>query len=351
MKQLIKVLIVDDSAFMRKIISDIVKEAEDMEVVGTAINGQDAIEKAKLLSPDVITLDVEMHVMNGLNCLKLLKDISDARVLMLSSYTKIGAESTIQALEVGAVDFITKPSWLFGIAGEEKKKEIIDKIRIAYAAKKYKLEYDMQVFHPKIETPAIKDIKLKSIVAIGTSTGGPRALQSVISSLPGTLPAAFLVVQHMPLGFTRSLAERLDSICELNVKEAENGDELTAGTVYIAPGDYHMTVVGSKKSGLRVSLNKESPVGGHRPAVDVMMKSLAKTGFPDLIGVIMTGMGSDGSEGIKHLKKYNNGFIISQDEDTCVVYGMPRAAASTGEVDLVLPLDRIADAIVKKLGV
>lgn len=192
---------------------------------------------------------------------------------------------------------------------------------------------------------------LKTIVAIGASTGGPKALQEVIPYIPGNVPAAVLIVQHMPPGFTKSLAERLNSISDLTVKEAENGDLIQPGYAYIAPGDYHMAVTKSEEGLLKILLNQDPLISGHRPAVNVMMKSLSETGFENVIGVIMTGMGSDGSEGIIKLKMKNKGVIISQDEKSCVVYGMPRAAALTGVVDTVVPLNEIANEIVKNLGV
>lgn len=196
-----------------------------------------------------------------------------------------------------------------------------------------------------------KSGKLATIVAIGTSTGGPEALQEVIPYIPGDVPAAFLVVQHMPPGFTKSLAERLNTLSGLMVKEAEEGDVVRPGYAYIAPGDYHMLLNKCNDGVFSISLTKEPAVGGHRPAVNVMMNSIAKSGFPSVIGVIMTGMGTDGSEGITNIKKLNNGIIISQDEKSCVVYGMPKAAVKTGAVDEVVPLKQIADVIVKNLGV
>lgn len=346
----IRVLVVDDSAFMRKVISDILNSDKQLKVVDTAKNGMDAIEKAKILKPDVITLDVEMPVMDGLKCLKELLKIKYFPVIMLSSLTKDGAEATIQALEDGAVDFITKPTNIFDISGEDKKLELIEKIKIARKTTKIKRQ---TAITPKVRPKAeiIKSSSIKNIVAIGTSTGGPKALQDVIPLIPGDVPAAFLVVQHMPPGFTKSLAERLNTLSEVTVKEAEDSEDVRPGTVYIAPGDYHMLVERYAGNLLKIKLSHDPPVGGHRPSVNVMMESLSGTGLTNVIGVIMTGMGGDGSEGVKKLKNLNKGYIIAQDEKTCVVYGMPKVAYQTGAVDVVVPLKEITREILKIMGV
>lgn len=349
----IRVLVVDDSAFMRRVISDILESSGDIKVAATAVNGVEALEKVRQFNPDVITLDVEMPEMNGLQCLVELQKITDAPVIMLSSLTRSGAKSTIDALEAGAIDFITKPSGLFDIAGEAKKQEIIEKIRVA---KNARTNRTVEGSRPN-RNPAVlsgkktkRNIALKSLVAIGTSTGGPKALQEVLPYIPGDVPAAFLIVQHMPPGFTRSLAERLNSLSELAVKEAEDGEKVMPGVAYIAPGDYHMTLDGNRESP-RIKLDQNPLVGGHRPAVNVLMNSLAKSGYKNIIGVIMTGMGADGCEGLINIKKSSDGLIISQDEKSCVVYGMPRAAVLSGVVDIIAPLKEIADEIVKNLGV
>ena len=357
MAKTIGVMVVDDSAFMRRMLTDILESSGDIKVIGTARNGLDALESLKFLKPDVITLDVEMPSMDGMSCLKHLQKITSSPVIMLSSHTKNGERATIEALEAGAIDFITKPTGLFEISGEEKKKEIIEKIRIASRVTKKRQAID-KVFSTasaatahQIEYQGLKCDKLKTIIAIGTSTGGPRALQEVVTSIPGDIPAALIIVQHMPPGFTKSLAERLNSLSALNVKEGEDDEIIKPGYAYIAPGDYHMEVKSMPGDALSIKLTKDPPVSGHRPAVNVMMNSIAKTRFPSVIGVIMTGMGSDGKEGVVNLKESNNGIIISQDENSCVVYGMPKAAVSTGVVDEVVPLKKIAEVIVKYMGV
>lgn len=347
---IIKVLIVDDSAFMRKVLSDMIDSEESLIVIGTATDGKDALIKIPQLDPDVITLDVEMPVMDGINCLKEIMQKFPKPVIMLSSGTEHGAELTIRALDEGAVDFIPKPKNIFDIKNDKKKNEIIEKISIAKNTK-FQLVKNKVKQQPDT-APVIKSSKdLKHIIAIGTSTGGPKALQSVIPFLPGDIPAAVLIVQHMPPGFTNSLAERLNSKSDLVVKEATHKEKILAGHVYIAPGDSHMKVELVPNGDLMISLDKSPPVGGHRPSVDVMMSSLSATGLKNIIGVIMTGMGADGSNGVKKLKDINKSYIIAQDEETSVVYGMPKMAFQTGAVDKIVSLDKISEEIIQYLGV
>jgi two-component system chemotaxis response regulator CheB len=354
MAKSIGVLVVDDSAFMRRALTDILESDNDIKVIATAKDGLEALDKAKSFSPDVITLDVEMPAMDGLTCLKELQKITDAPVIMLSGVTKNGAKSTIETLEAGAIDFITKPAGLFDIAGEAKKKEIIEKIRMAKNIKmKTGKAIKEEVTRPIIplDRESKRNTDLKALIAIGTSTGGPKALQEVIPFIPGDIPAAAVIVQHMPPGFTKSLADRLNAISDLFVKEAEDNEEIKPGYAYVAPGDYHLEIHRTPKNTLKIRLTQAPAIGGLRPSVNVMMNSLAATGFPNVIGVIMTGMGSDGSEGIVNIKNSNKGIIISQDEKSCVVYGMPKSAVNTGVVDTVVPLKEIAEVIVKYLGV
>lgn len=350
----IGVLVVDDSAFMRKALTDILESDNDIKVIATAKDGLEALAKAKSFSPDVITLDVEMPAMDGLTCLKELQKITDAPVIMLSGVTKNGAKSTIETLEAGAIDFITKPTGLFDISGEAKKKEIVEKIRMAKNIKKktgksVKAEAARPII--PLDHESKRNTELKALIAIGTSTGGPKALQEVIPFIPGDIPAAVVIVQHMPPGFTKSLADRLNTLSDLFVKEAEDNEEIKPGYAYVAPGDYHLEIHRTPKNTMKIRLTQSPAIGGLRPAVNVMMNSIAATRFPNVIGVIMTGMGSDGSEGIINIKNSNKGIIISQDEKSCVVYGMPKSAVNTGVVDAVVPLKQIAEVIVKYLGV
>ena len=345
----VKVLIVDDSAFMRKVLTEIIDSEDSLSVIGTATDGRDALAKIERLNPDVITMDVEMPIMNGISCLKEIMQRFPKPVIMLSSGTDHGAELTIKALDEGAVDFIAKPKNIFDIKNEGKRYEIIEKISIAknisFDAFKKEGQKDSGIVH-------VNNTKqLKYIIAIGTSTGGPKALQSVIPLLPGDIPAAVLIVQHMPPGFTNSLAERLDSKSELVVKEASHKEKILAGHVYIAPGDSHMLIETASNGDIVINLDKSPPVSGHRPSVDVMMNSLSDTGLKNIIGVIMTGMGADGSVGIKKLKDINKSYIIAQDEDSSVVFGMPKMAIQTGAVDKVVSLEKISEEIIQYLGV
>jgi two-component system chemotaxis response regulator CheB len=352
MAKTIDVLVIDDSAFMRKVIRDMLDSTHDINVAGTARNGLEALDMARELRPDVITLDLNMPSMDGLTCLRELQKITDAPVIMLSSLTVDGGKATIEALESGAIDFVTKPTNIFDISGEQKKAEIIKKIRIAYGfSRKKRASLEKTVQLPVVPEQRKKSRELKALIAIGTSTGGPRALQEVIPYIPEDVPAAILIVQHMPPGFTRSLAERLDSLSGMTVKEGDDNEIINPGYVYIAPGDYHMEVMSDQEGRMRIKLTKDVPVRGHRPSVNVMMKSIARSGFPNVIAVIMTGMGNDGKEGAISIKENNKGVIICQDEISCVVYGMPRAVVNAGLADAVVPLKEIAGMIVKFLGV
>lgn len=345
-KETIKVLVVDDSAFMRKVLTDILNSADGIGVIDTAKNGFEAIGKANELKPDVIALDINMPVMNGLECLKKLNETSKVPVIMLSSDTKEGVESTIQALADGAIDFIAKPSNIFDMTSVEKQKEVIEKVRMAVSTTENKSTCQIKKIYDKN-----RDNDFVNIVAIGTSTGGPKALQNVIPQIPENIKAAFLVVQHMPPGFTKSLAERLDAISNVKVKEAEDGETIKCGQVYVAAGDYHMKVEKGLAGVLEIKLTKDPPISGLRPSVDVMMESLSQSDVKNVVGVIMTGMGGDGSKGITKLKYSKNAYIIAQDESSCVVYGMPRVAVQTGVVDVVVPLEGIADEIIRIVGV
>ena len=356
-KEKIRVLIVDDSAFMRVMISDMLKSDADIEVAGTARNGKEGLEKAILLKPDIITLDIEMPVMNGLEALvELMKLKPVPKVIILSSLSYEGGEAAIKAFELGALDYVVKPvRSLITIDAEQMREELINKIKsICWSKTGYfpqiKPEYKLPSVDKKVKHKSRSDEYLKYIVAIGTSTGGPKALQEVITKLPQDIPAAVLIVQHMPPGFTKSLANRLDSLSEINVKEAEDGDVLKSGWAYIAPGNYHMLVKSLKDNKYKILLNSEAPENGLRPSVNVMMKSVAETGHDNIIAVIMTGMGSDGSEGILEIKNAG-GKTIAQDERTCVVYGMPKSAVNTGAIDTIAPLHGITGEILKCMGV
>lgn len=359
----IKVLIVDDSAFMRKLISDFLSEHSKIEVIGTARNGEDAIKKWRTLCPDVITLDVEMPIMNGLEVLKVFMKEQPIPVVMLSSTTKEGADTTLQAIQAGAVDFVAKPSGSISIDLHKIKTELIEKVLSASKANLRKIMHNHQdhilsssketkkfITSEKIasEKQSITgnrlDANAKKIVCIGTSTGGPRALQQVLTSLPKDFGSPILVVQHMPAGFTKSLANRLDSLSEIKVKEAEDGELLQKGTAYIAPGGLHLEVK-SIGTSLAVSLGQSAPRNGHRPSVDVLFESVSSLEHVSKITVIMTGMGSDGAKGLIEMKKNGNVKAIAESQETSIVFGMPKSAIATNLVDEVVNVENIAESI------
>ncbi len=376
---MIRVLIADDSAFMRKVLSDLFNSQSDFEVVGTAVNGQDAIEKVKKFQPDVLTLDVIMPIMDGLNALAVIMEQCPVPVVMVSSTTQKGTNETIRALALGAVDFVSKAGGAISKI-DTIKDELLVKCRLAAKARARKNFSASKplVYKPKpsFSEPTTRRIEVKrrtglvlgqkptinripsavepvkkiipgtgkKIVAIGTSTGGPQALQTVITRLPANLPCGVVVVQHMPAGFTKSLAERLNSISTIAVKEAEHDEIIKPGQVYIAPGDYHLRIVPAGGGERKIALSQEPRVGNLRPTVNYMFESAAQFGR-DLVSVIMTGMGSDGCEGMKKIKA-TGGYSIAQDENSCVVYGMPKAVVDAGLADEVRPLNKIAEAIV-----
>lgn len=368
-----KVLVVDDSAFMRKMITDFLDGQSGLRVVDTARNGKDAIEKVKKLKPDVVTLDVEMPLMNGLEALQAIMKVAPTPVVMLSSTTKIGAENTMLAMEYGAVDFIAKPGGAISLNLEDVKDEIVEKVIAASNVNVSTLKRlkplkmsapttpKREAVTPKeskpihIQRPTVPVMKSgptkrfttrgKFFVLIGTSTGGPRALQEVLTKIPGNFPAPILIVQHMPRGFTKSLADRLDTFCDIHVKEAEDGERLEDGTAYIAPGGKHLKI---KKMGTSyfASLDGvEPPRVGHRPAVNVLFESAAALTELKYLTVIMTGMGNDGMEGTAYLKERCETISIAESAETSVVYGMPRAIVDKGLADEVVKLQDIAPII------
>ena len=355
----IRVLIVDDSAFMRFTISKYLNEAEDITVVGSARDGEEALDLIPKLKPDVVTLDVEMPRMDGLSCLREIMSRFPLPVVMLSSLTKEGAWETVQALTIGAVDFVTKPETKANMAAVVE--DILTKVRRAAKAKVKPLRSraavgttEPAILKPKLETAELgKGItkhtrpmeKGDKVLIIGSSTGGPRALNTVVPDIPAELPAAVLIVQHMPVGFTRSLAERLNSASKLYVKEAAPGDELMVGCALVAPGGFHMVLDEEN----RIALNQSPPVHGVRPSVDVTMTSVVQKFGAATIGVVLTGMGSDGTNG-SLLIHSAGGWIIAEAESTSVVWGMPRSVFEAGAANEVLPLLEIAAAIQRAIN-
>jgi two-component system, chemotaxis family, protein-glutamate methylesterase/glutaminase len=357
----INVLVVDDSAFMRKLITDFLEEDDRLQVIGTARNGQDALKKTEELHPDVMTLDVEMPVMNGIETLEYIMKTNPIPVVMLSSTTYEGAYNTVLAMQYGAIDFVAKPSGAISLDLHKVKEQLIEKVILASKANLHTFEIDERPTFPqntrllsdknnRIElcssngNNAVSVKQAKSIVCIGTSTGGPKALQEVLTRLPKGLGVPILIVQHMPPGFTKSLASRLNSLSDLNVKEAEDGEILQKDTVYIAPGGYHM-IVRKVGTALRAHLDKSEPRKGHRPSVDVLFESISQLKDYKKIAVILTGMGTDGTEGLKALKSVGNTFAIAESEETSIVYGMPKSAIGASLVDEVQPLAFISNTI------
>ena len=336
MEKSVKVLVVDDSAVMRKLLSDIFQESPDIAVVGTARNGIDALEKVHALKPDVVTMDIEMPKMDGLTALQHLMSEKPLPVIMVSAMDKRQADITMKALDLGAVDFVSKTSGTLSLDIEKRRNELIAKIKMAAKIKVTKIQ---NIGTRPNSYPKFHPVKGDWLITIGASTGGPKAIPEVLSRLPRNLPAAVLLVQHMPKGFTQSFAERLNWHTSLEVREAREGDDISLGTVLVAPGNQHMELDGKK-----IHLNEKSPVNSVRPSVDVLMKSTAKRYGANCIGVLLTGMGSDGAKGMMEIKKHG-GKTIVQSKETCVVYGMPKAAVDLRIVDKVVSLPRIAENI------
>ncbi|HZG15099.1 MAG TPA: chemotaxis response regulator protein-glutamate methylesterase [Candidatus Bathyarchaeia archaeon] len=359
----IRVLVVDDSAFMRKVITDLLNQDPSIEVVDRARNGIEGIEKVKQLKPDVVTLDIEMPLMNGLDALQQLMKECPLPVVMLSSLTKEGADATIRALELGAFDFITKPSGSISLDIHKVADDLLEKVKAAAQTKGRQRNIHISPIKkvpptlekaaaPEQKAPVTKEPtramggRAAKLVAVGTSTGGPKALQTLLTALPASMDAPLVIVQHMPPGFTKSLAQRLDTLCAIRVVEAEDGQWIEPGTAYIAPGGYHFEVhqAGDR---LKVHLHQAEPRGGHRPSVDVLFESVSGLTNLKKWAIIMTGMGSDGTKGLKQMKEKDQVFSIIEDESSCIVFGMPRAAIQAGLADKVVPLDKIAETLVK----
>lgn len=352
MSDQIRVLVVDDSSLVRKIITDILESDPQIKVVGTANNGKSAVYKNQELDPDVITMDIEMPIMDGLTALKEIIETRPRPVIMMSVLTQHGADATFRALELGAVDFIPKPSSMLSLSVDEIGDLLILKVKSVYNLKIQKKKTE-EVKPEKTPAktvsalPAMPSGKISNtLVAIGTSTGGPSALLQVFRGIPENFPSSVLVVQHMPEGFTRAFSERLDGASTLKVKEAEDGDVVTAGCGYIAPGHSHMIL--EMRGGDRIiRLSKGAKVSGHRPSIDVLFDSVAANA-QRAIGVIMTGMGRDGADGIKKIRE-KGGRTFAQNEETSVVYGMNRVAVESGAIDEIVPLMELSKKIVEHI--
>ncbi|WP_136064752.1 protein-glutamate methylesterase/protein-glutamine glutaminase [Modicisalibacter radicis] len=340
----IKVLCVDDSALIRDLMSEIINSQSDMEVVATAPDPLVARDLIKRTNPDVLTLDVEMPRMDGLDFLERLMRLRPMPVLMVSSLTQAGSEITLRALELGAVDFVSKPQLGIRSGMLDYSEMIADKIRAAARSRPRAARRQQDAPAEPIKAPFISSEKL---IIIGASTGGTEAIRHVLEPLPANTPA-ILITQHMPGGFTRSFAERLDRLCRINVKEAEDGERVLPGHAYIAPGDRHLKLARSGANYV-VALDDGEPVNRHRPSVDVLFNSAAKNAGRNAIGVILTGMGKDGALGLLEMRKAG-AHTLAQSEPTCVVYGMPREAVAVGGAVEIVDLEQMAGKIMQQVA-
>ncbi|MFB9157847.1 protein-glutamate methylesterase/protein-glutamine glutaminase [Chromobacterium violaceum] len=342
----IRVVVVDDSALVRSLLTAIVNEAPDMEVVATASDPIIAREKIRETSPDVVTLDVEMPRMDGLEFLRRLMRLRPTPVLMISSLTDAGSETTLTALELGAVDFIHKPADDIARHMQQYAEEIREKLRVTAEARLRQPNRFRQP-PPARKTGPGAPLRKNALVFVGASTGGTEAIKDFLMGMPADGPP-ILIVQHMPEHFTFTFAERLNKLCPMRVKEAEDGEAALAGVAYIAPGHSHMRVAPAGGGGFRIALDQEAPVNRHRPAVDPLFDSAARHLGQNAIGVILTGMGKDGAEGLLRMR-HAGAATFGQDEASCVVYGMPREAFRIGAVAHVLPLSRLAEKVIECL--
>ncbi|MDP9267481.1 MAG: chemotaxis response regulator protein-glutamate methylesterase [Acidobacteriota bacterium] len=343
----VRVLVVDDSALMRKLIPQILERDGTIQVVGTAMDGSFGLKKIDELKPQVITLDLEMPRMDGIEMLREITKRHRIPVIVVSAHTTQGASATFKALALGAFDFVAKPKDAASAHMEDIATELITKIKTAAQTK--------MPATPRFEVPVLPTLRRfpkgqgkphaspSRIVAIGISTGGPNALQYVLSQLPGDFPGSIVVVQHMPEGFTELFARRLDECCAIEVKEAQSGDMLVAGRALICPGNRHLKVRRMPLGNIAV-LSDEERVNGHRPSVDILYRSVAQEFGKEAIGVIMTGMGEDGADALGAVKAAG-GLTIAQSEESCVVFGMPKAAIERGHAIRVVPLDMMANTL------
>ncbi len=347
-------VVVDDSAFMRKSISIMLESDPDIKVIGQAKDGEEGYNLVKSLKPDIVTLDIEMPKMDGLTALKKIMKDCPTSVLMLSSLTTEGAEVTLKALEYGAVDFIPKELSYINVNIIKIKEDLINKIKeiVKQRAVRDRLRR-IQRLNQKISSEPINIATAESLpqigytaIGLGISTGGPFSLQKLIPKLSKKIHIPVFIVQHMPPKFTKSLAERLNGLSELEVKEAEDSETVRGGVVYIAPGGSHMTVLRNSTGNVEIKISQEPATTLHRPSVDVMLESVVDVFGKYTLGIIMTGMGKDGLEGIKKLKNLG-GYCLAQDESSCVVYGMPKSVVDAGLADVVAPLETISEIINK----
>ncbi len=356
------ILIVDDSALMRKVMCDIITSDSTFQIADVCKDGLEAYMKLKSREYDAVVLDITMPRMDGLELLeRLQRERIKASVIVVSTLTVKDADVTIRAMELGAIDFVTKPGNIIEAKGEDFKRQLLKVLRAVVASENAKnsllstpkaLDISVSQKAPQVQAAkAAAGTGKKKLVALACSTGGPKALQSVIPYLPENMGAPMLLVQHMPVGFTKSMAERLDDVSKVRVKEAEEGDVLEKGCVYIAPGGWHMEVVKKANDVHAVHLSDKPAIGGLRPCANVTYESLRTSSYDQIVCVVLTGMGSDGTNGILSLREKKDIYVISQDAQSCVVYGMPKAIADTGIVNEVVPLAEVAKSIIKNVGV
>ena len=342
----INVLIIDDSALIRAILTEIINSSTDMNAVGAASNPLQAREMIKTLNPDVLTLDVEMPEMDGLTFLDKLMRLRPMPVLMISSLTERGSEAALRALELGAVDFLPKPKMGISDGMREYAETITEKIRIAYQARgKFRVPVASQA-RDTLPALGMRIGSTEKIIAVGASTGGTEAIKEFLIRLPADAPG-IVIAQHMPEAFTKSFAARLDSLCKITVKEAQGNERILPGHAYIAPGHSHLLL---KRSGANymTELSQMPPVNHHRPSVEVLFRSVAQNAGKNVIGVMLTGMGKDGAVGMLEMRQAG-AYNFAQDEATCVVFGMPREAIAVGAVDEVVPIQDMAQKVLQRL--
>ncbi|CAG9185318.1 protein-glutamate methylesterase/protein-glutamine glutaminase [Cupriavidus pampae] len=343
----IKVLCVDDSALIRSLMTEIINSQPDMEVVGTAPDPLVARDAIKRLNPDVLTLDVEMPRMDGLDFLERLMRLRPMPVLMVSSLTERGSEITMRALELGAVDFVTKPKLGIRDGLIDYTDTIADKIRAASRARVRSAATGPTNATPPAPILRSPLLSTEKLIIVGASTGGTEAIKEFLMPLPPDCPAV-MIVQHMPAGFTRSFAQRLNGLCRITVKEAEHGERVLPGYAYIAPGDSHLMLVRSGANYV-AHLSQDPPVNRHRPSVDVLFDSAAEHGGKNVTGVILTGMGKDGAQGMLRMRDAG-AYNLAQDEQSCIVFGMPKEAIATGGVHEVVPLHSMSQRVMAHLA-